>query len=160
MEYSSFVVDFSERTLRNLDAIHELGRAGKDVYPVTQLWNSLLGLIVLPRESDEIRIPRWRMSRLYAEGWPRITLSEGHENMKLSSLVWNLRNAVAHFNVTFMADHEHEISSITVWTSATDSDGRPIKSSRDWEARIDIDDLERLARKIAETYVRSFRKAA
>lgn len=160
MEFSSFVVDFSQRTLRNLDAIGALDRAGEDVYPVTQLWNSLLGLVVLPRERDEIRLPKWRMSRLYAEGWPRITLSEGHENMTLSSLVWNLRNAVAHFNVTFMADHEHEISSIRVWNAEVDSDGRPIKDSRGWEARIDVDDLERLARKIAETYVSSFRKAA
>lgn len=159
MNYESFVVDFSRRTLRNLDAIRRLERDGDDVYPVTQLWNSLLGLVVLPRER-EVRLPKWRMTRLYAEGWPQISLSAGHENMTLSSLVYNLRIAVAHFNVEFSEDEKHEISSIKVWTSALDENNLPIKGSAAWEARIGVDDLERLARKIAETYVARFSAAA
>jgi len=44
MEYTSLIHDFAERTLRNLEHIEKQERLGVDqVYPVTQLWNSLLG---------------------------------------------------------------------------------------------------------------------
>ena len=69
MLYSDIITDFAYRTLRNLDSIQSQARDGDDgVYPVTQLWNSLLGLIVLPREVDLERIPRTGMSELWSEG--------------------------------------------------------------------------------------------
>jgi hypothetical protein len=50
-EYRDLIVDFAQRTLRNLDHVQAQARTGDEgVYPVTQLWNSLLGLIVLPHE--------------------------------------------------------------------------------------------------------------
>ncbi len=47
-----FLRDFADRTLKNLNYIEKRRRA-TDVYEVTQLINSLLGLIVLPVEAYE-----------------------------------------------------------------------------------------------------------
>lgn len=58
MEYTNFIVDFARRTLLNLDYMQaQADRGVEDVYPVTQLWNSLLGLVVLPRELDVNSLP-------------------------------------------------------------------------------------------------------
>ena len=53
MEYlqgKAFVGDFAKRTLANLNIIEQEIRENKDAYEVTQLINSLLGLIVFPFE--------------------------------------------------------------------------------------------------------------
>jgi hypothetical protein len=71
------VSDFAKRTLINLDHIkrHELA-GDEEAYFVTQLWNSLAGLIVLPREVELDRIQAIPMFELIAEGWPDITTSD------------------------------------------------------------------------------------
>ena len=60
MEYQQVLEDFAERTLRNLERIRSIedeerrnGRLPKEfsVYAVTQQLNSLLGLIVFPKET-------------------------------------------------------------------------------------------------------------
>lgn len=160
MEYTDFIVDFAQRTLRNLDHVQAQANTGVDgVYPVTQLWNSLLGLVVLPRELDVRRIPETPMVQLWAEGWPRFPTTAGDEPLTLRELVSHLRHAVAHFNVEFVSGSEREITSVTIWSQATDK-GRPVKGSRGWEGRITVEELNRLARYIADLYVKEFAPAA
>ena len=98
VEYTDFIADFAQRTLLNLDHVQAQERRDKDdVYPVTQLWNSLLGLIVLPREGDLDRIPADSMTDLWLRGWPRITVTIGADRTEtLPGLVNALRNAIAH----------------------------------------------------------------
>lgn len=53
MEYQEeFVIDFVRRTRKNLEFIEDRVEAdpGAELFEVTQLVNSLLGIIVLPRE--------------------------------------------------------------------------------------------------------------
>ena len=52
MQYKDTVRDFAERTIKNLEAIEKMknNNSNADVYEVTQLINSLLGLLVLIRE--------------------------------------------------------------------------------------------------------------
>ena len=45
------------------------------------------------------------------------------------------------------------------WSQAT-KNGRPIKGSRGWEGRITVEDLNRLARRIADLYVKEFATTA
>ena len=76
MEYDDVIADFAQRTLRNLDYLQHRVRDGDDgLYDVTQLWNSLLGLIVLPLETDKKRgengIPATPMTVLKRDGWPQ-----------------------------------------------------------------------------------------
>ena len=81
VEYSpQFISDFARRTLLNLDRIQQAEVEGEsDVFPVTQLWNSLLGLVVLPRERDENLIPDTPLADLSADGWPLIRRANGKE---------------------------------------------------------------------------------
>lgn len=160
MEYKDFIADFARRTLQNLDVIQLRAIDGDGgVYPVTQLWNSLLGLIVLPRERDLRRIPQTPMTELWSEGWPRFRVS-GSEHGTLRDLVSDLRNAVAHFNVAFLAGPDREITSVTVWTQRSDTQGRPIRDTRRWEGQITVDELDRLAKLIAHVYVKEFASTA
>lgn len=161
MEYTTdFIADFAQRTLRNLDRVQAQASSGDEgVYPVTQLWNSLLGLIVLPRERDLRRIPRIPMTELWSQGWPRLT-AHGPEHRSLRDLVNDLRRAVAHFNVEFTAGSDREITSVTMWTQDSDSGGRPVPGSRRWEGRITVEELDRLARSIADLYIREFASTA
>jgi len=56
--YGNLIRDFAERTIQNLNFIQaQASAADPDAYEVTQLWNSLLGLIVLPQELDSRRDP-------------------------------------------------------------------------------------------------------
>jgi hypothetical protein len=152
MEYKDFLNDFALRTLSNLDHIKML-KGSQGTYPVTQLWNSLLGLIVLPHENHRYKIPDRPMREYEAEGWPHITM-DGTEPESLRDLLHNLRNSVAHFNVDFIVGRDREISAVKVWTEANSSGPRRAKGSVDWVGRIRVEDLERLARLIAKTYLR------
>jgi hypothetical protein len=94
-------------------------------------------------------------------GWPRVTISgPEHEHQWLSDLVSDLRNAVAHFNVEFISGADREISAVTVWTQDSDAKGRPLKGSRRWVGRITVEELDRLARLIADVYLKEFASAA
>lgn len=153
MNYEDFIADFAERTLKNLDHIQALASAGnEDLFPVTQLWNSLLGLVVLPRERDIKRIPRRDLEDLTSDGWT----FNGGESRKLRDIVLKLRNAVSHFNVEFMSGPEGQITSVTVWNERLDEEGKPIKGSRGWQGHLTVAELDRVARLIAEVYVRKF----
>ncbi|MDI3476703.1 MAG: hypothetical protein PWQ59_228 [Thermoanaerobacterium sp.] len=59
MDYRKRVPDFIERTWSNLETIEQLakqqGKKKKNVYKITQLINSCLGLVVFPKEDREIK---------------------------------------------------------------------------------------------------------
>jgi hypothetical protein len=158
MEYSDLITDFAERTLDNLDLVKRAVADGDpDAYEVTQLWNSLLGLIVAPREMDVRRLPRIRLTELHAAGWPNVTTAGKLESETLRGLVGNLRNAVAHFNVKFHVDEDREIRAVSLWNDTIDDEGRPLPDQpHRWDGYLDMDQLEQLARKIAATYVDNF----
>lgn len=51
MEYHErFIIDFAKRTRANLEFIEQAKPSGDQVFEVTQLVNSLLGLLVFSRE--------------------------------------------------------------------------------------------------------------
>jgi hypothetical protein len=125
------LASIANRTLANLARIElidrheaELGieEAYRSVYPVTQLINSLLGLVVFPKEQYSRAIPDRPLEHLYEQGWPRLEIS--HPNPRCSAkrdqpqqqrrceqnhtscatlhqLIRVLRNGVSHFNIEF-----------------------------------------------------------
>jgi HEPN pEK499 p136 len=155
MNYSDLVTDFAKRTLANLDIVKRAVEAGNpEAYEVTQLWNSLLGLIVAPRELDVQRLPSLTLAQLHALGWPDITTGGKLQKATLEGLVRSLRNAVAHFNVEFQANGNGEIHEVWLWNEEMKG-GRPVPNAPHvWDARLDIFQLEELGRKIAATYVK------
>lgn len=142
MMYQDVVADFAKRTRKNLRAIESLRSTG-DVFEVTQLVNSMLGLLVFPREEFLEKIPKVPLETLLAYGWPVPKVREGFtQAAHLGDLVRYLRNAISHFNIEFVGNGENEIRSIRVWN--TDRGGK-----KTWEADLGLDEL----RGIAERFV-------
>ncbi len=157
MEYDDVIADFAERTLRNLDFVQHQVRDGDDgLYDVTQLWNSLVGLIVLPLETRKKRgengVPATLMAALEGQGWPRLTV-DGGEDESLHDLVWHLRHAVAHANVRFHPDGKRRITSVEMWNESR-------SGKRYWTGRATVDELDRFVRLVAATYQEAFGTAA
>ena len=113
MEYhDQFVVDFVKRTRRNLEYIETQVEQNPDLslYEVTQLVNSLLGIIVL-QKSTTFRISPKRRSRNWQHPVSPIVdklIGKYPERCKtLRELVTNLRHAIADFKIEFIADRNN-----------------------------------------------------
>jgi hypothetical protein len=154
VEYNDDLIsDFAARTLKNLDFVQERVRNGDTgLYDVTQLWNSLLGLIVLPLETDKSRIPATPMTELESLGWPRLT-ANGDDSDSLHNLVKNLRHAVAHANVRFIAGSDRQINSVKMWNEYPPGNVR-------WNGRATVEELDRFVRLIAVLYRDTFAMTA
>lgn len=155
--YNELITDFADRTKRNLDFVQKRVRDGDEgLYDVTQLWNSLLGLIVLPLETDQKngnrRIPTTPMTELGSQGWPRLT-KNGDDNESLHDLVWHLRHAVAHANVEFVPRSDGQIISVKMWNESRSGE-------RKWSGQATVEELERFVRLIADLYQVTFAKRA
>jgi hypothetical protein len=144
MMYEDLVADFASRTRRNLDTIRALQQQGHyDVYEVTALINSMLGLLVFPQQSFMDAVPETSLSELQAEGWP-VPKVHGHfeQVTTLRQMVRYLRNAIAHCNLKFLSGQDGQIAGLVVWNQR---DGR-----RTWEAELNLDDLERIVDRFSE----------
>lgn len=95
--------EFISRTEKNLRAIEKLSREGESVYEVTQLINSLLGLLVYPNERLK-KIPEITWETMIKQEWPLPT-GENAQVSGLKQLIRYMRNAVAHFDIEFIADN-------------------------------------------------------
>ena len=95
-----------ERTRKNLVHMRDARQSGADVHEVTHLFNSLLGLIVIPweRELKRVDVLDIALDALFDQGWPRIDPLPDEYPVKtetLKVLVKHLRNAVAHGRFRF-----------------------------------------------------------
>lgn len=149
--HNEFIVDFAQRTLENLEHIDEQVKGIADeerkLYEVTQLVNSLLGLLVFPREQYMKEIPKTPLSELVAKGWPEIKTTRGalpKEN--LHQLMRMLRNGVAHCNLEFDSDSNHKICGIRIWNGSPCNECGAVT----WEATLSIEDLRKIVEKFVE----------
>ena len=117
--------EFIARTQKNLIAIECLKEKGVEVYEVTQLLNSMLGLLIFPKERrlyEKIQPKSW--DTMVEEGWPLPSGDNAHVS-DLEELIRHMRNAVAHCKFNLTTDHD-EISSIefrdipSFWTGVYD----------------------------------------
>lgn len=144
MMYKDVIRDFAERTRLNLRAIERLKTDGHDVYEVTQLVNSTLGLLVFPQQEFVDRIPETPLTELVRDGWPVPRVRHGADRVKnLNQLIRYLRNAIAHFNIQFVGDGRNEVSVLRVWNENPNG----VKT---WEAELSVTDL----RGITERFIR------
>ena len=100
---------FIARTQKNLIAIECLKDISCKVYEVTQLLNSMLGLLIFPKERffEKIQNKRWDM--MVKEEWPLPSEDYSHVS-DLKQLITNMRNAVAHCNIELIPEHGEIIS--------------------------------------------------
>ena len=161
MRYEDLVVDFAERTKENLVAIEKMAEVKKKktdvnkrkVFETTQLINSCLGLISMPRERDFNKIPKIPLEKLEKEGWPIPSLinpSERKPGLTLQHLVRYLRNAVCHFHLEFL-EHEYQIIGLRMWNEVKDGDKSNKKDRKKiWGATLHIKDLRLLIEKFSK----------
>jgi HEPN pEK499 p136 len=129
---------FASHTRKNLEYIEMTSKAGthNEVHVVTQLANSLLGLVVFLWERNFVEhIKTLPLADLYKEGWPRIEMLKG-ECQTLGDLIYHLRNAAAHGRIKFSSDSQnmHDVA-IEI------EDCKSRQSIPYWRARMIADDL-------------------
>jgi len=141
MDYQKeFIVDFAKRTRANLETIER--DKGSGVYEVTQLLNSMLGLLVFPQQNYMDKIPETPWQDLVKSGWPEIKVIKGKPSFdNLRQLIRMLRNGVSHCNVRFIADNNKQITGLRIWNNA----GGDSLKRKNWEAELSIADLRSIA---------------
>jgi len=125
VEYKNLVRDFAERTLKNLESIEAVVRHDPhaEVFEVTQLINSMLGLLVFPQQRFFESIPETSLVELRSNGWP-IPAMKGSppyaENLR--DLMRCLRNGISHCNLEFTSDG-HQLSGLRIWLVVQENEG-------------------------------------
>jgi hypothetical protein len=104
---------FAERTRKNLQFIETAFCNGEDVHVVTQLTNSLLGLLVFLHERTFVEhIEGITLESLQNQGWPKVEVTLG-DGLTLGTVIRHLRNSVAHGRITFSSE-SRDISKVIV----------------------------------------------
>lgn len=112
LEPRNKAMGIEKRTMINLEFVREAfdnspDKANAPVHIVTQIVNSLLGLLILPYERGYALLEDdTELKELYAQGWPRwdITKFPPMEPQTLGKLAWHLRNAASHGRYHFSSD--------------------------------------------------------
>jgi len=155
MDYQDVIREFAERTQKNLHAIEHLLKNGSEVYETTQLVNSMLGLLVFPREEFVDSIPETPFTLLQRDGWPVPKVLNGFPEVKdLRELVRYLRNAIAHFNIVFLADSERQITGLRVWNTFQRTERKT------WEAELTLSDLRKIAERFTNLLLEDGRRTS
>lgn len=150
MEYQNLVKDFAKRTRHNLDTLRSLQSELPEIelYEVTQLINSMLGLLVFPQQGYVTSIPYTPLTDLVHQGWPNPKVVGNYPQVSdLNQLVRYLRNAIAHFNLEFVSNDEQQIRGLCVWNVST----RTGKTT--WKAELTIEDIEKITDKFIQLLI-------
>ena len=148
-----------ERTMRNLafiDGAHRDPDTRGRVHIVTQIMNSLLGLVILPSEREgvpyKLSQDKTKLSDHYAWDWPTWELSplNTRETKTLGDLAKRLRNAAAHGRYTFDSD---SLDPREVTITVKD---KPQNAPINWCASIRADELHRFCRLLSEHMAKKY----
>ena len=123
--FTRLETDLCKRTLENLDFIEAAQKEGKKVYEATQLFNSLLGIIVNVKESRGKNGRKDLFSELYnikidekiKEKW-RIPIC--CRKKSIGSLTNAMRNSIAHIDIKFVGNGTADIESIKFYLDKYD----------------------------------------
>lgn len=154
---TNLVQDFAKRTLRNLALIEALERVTKrDVdgnvppvaaaFEVTQLVNSLYGIVILAHEKmgkdGRVAIPPTLLGDLRIQGWPEFDQSGGRDRAtNLSELIAHLRHSFAHARFDYTPDARGEIEKISI---------KNLYNATDWQVSIPASELRVFVQKFGE----------
>ena len=135
------------RTKKNLEVIEKLQDDHKsqgsevdqeevEVYEVTQLVNSLLGLLIFPKEINYDQIPTRPIAEYINQGWP-LALAGGRDpnTITLQYVIRSLRNAVAHFHIEFIPDDQNRIQELLLWNMSA-------SGVKNWETKLSLYELQ------------------
>jgi hypothetical protein len=143
MVYKNLVKDFAKRTRKNLSLIQSEAKAGREAYEVTQLINSMLGLLVFPQQEFYDKIPETKLDDLKKDGWPIPRVRGNYPQVSnLKQLARYLRNGIAHFNLRFTETGSH-VDGLIIWNV-------PPNGNKNWEAELKIEELEGITNRFTE----------
>jgi HEPN pEK499 p136 len=128
---------FAIRTKKNLHYIASAFEQNADVHVVTQLVNSLLGLVVFPWERRLVEHLRsMRLDHLATKGWPTWNSTLGTCDT-LGQMIRYIRNGIAHGNICFSSDNRKiEDVFIEIWN-------KPQPPEPPWVGQIRADRLQK-----------------
>ena len=143
---------FAARSKKNLEHIESAFEGGHDVHLVTQIVQSMFGLVVFAWETDDsMALWKYRVADLAdQEGWPRWQITKGHADSKtLNGLVPRIRHAFAHANIKFSSDErEPERVHITLWNM------NKAGTAKTWQGSIQADELAEFCKRFADLLTR------
>ncbi|SFG37312.1 HEPN family nuclease [Neptunomonas qingdaonensis] len=144
MDYENVVRDFAKRTRKNLEYIEQGKKEGNEVYEITHLINSCLGLLVLPHENYINSIPTTSLDKLKDQGWVVPQTINGTQPNDLKDLIRLLRNGVAHCNIAFTADSESKLDTLKIWNT------QPRSGEKTWETELGFEELRSILFKFSD----------
>ena len=158
----STTLGFAERTLKNMEYVkHIFHRNGPGkVHMVTQVMNSLLGLVIVPNQwGFDDKLKRLRLKKeLRAKGLPEWNIildkpkSGNPKTDTLEVLIWHLRNAAAHGRFEFLDNPDSpKLEEVRVVVKDKPFGAQEIN----WQAEIRGDHLYEFCRKLAELIVQA-----
>lgn len=116
MQYDkqNFLKDFINRTLINLEYIQQAEKQGKEVYEVTQLVNSCLGLIVFLQQYGDELITDADICPIFLKELKESVIENTYTKDKkkdrreanFNNILYHLRNAISHGKLDFK-NEEH-----------------------------------------------------
>ena len=130
-----------------IEGVHSNPHTKDRVHIVTQIVNSLLGLVILPYEKGyALRKDKEPLEKLYCQGWPRWELSpfNTRETKTLGDLTKHLRNAAAHGRYTFDSE-SRDPKEVTITVK-----DKPQHGPINWCASIRADKLQKFCRLLSE----------
>ena len=139
-DHEKLLADFANRTRHNLQIIREIRETQpeREAYEVTQLINSMLGLLVFPKERYLSNIPNKTLDALKKEGWPIPEVRPGFTEVKdFHQFLSFMRNAIAHFNVEFLQNEKSEITGLKVWNKRG--------GIKIWQVELELEQMEDIA---------------
>jgi len=143
------VGDIIRRTKANYDFVKGHKECG--LFEVTQLVNSFLCAVIQPWDKFDTCSPPWNMPLVKAKaaGWPSIA-HELSTPKQLHELIKNMRDALAHGNVEYLASNDRrDISGLRLTANKWD---RPSKAwTPTWRGEFTIGELEAFFCKFVET---------
>lgn len=150
--YQDVVRDFIRRTRSNLELVRKhakdadrqgLASEEREAFEITQLINSMLGLLVFPQQKYFNAIPRTPLAQLTADGWPRVRAIDGFPDVEtLHDLLRYLRNAVSHFNLEF-TEHNGHIRGVRLWNNNA-------KGDTTWKAALSLEELDAIIERFCD----------
>lgn len=146
--FTDFHRELAMRTIKNYNHIKALSEKqitidDNNAYEVTQLINSLLGIVVSIKESE---LFDEELSRIqFNSDWGCPTISNKYKGKDTIEIIKHLRNATAHMNIVpHPSKKETEISTITFKSINSETE------TTVWSCVFTVEELEKFLIKLSE----------
>lgn len=152
--YDVFIKDFVVRTNKNLEYIDNKKENGDEVYEVTQLVNSFLGLIVFPKEKAGYKIRRISDDQHIIQIISSCIIENSYQGryreINLTNLIYHFRNAIAHGGIEIISEN-NEITSIFFYDRMVEDRYR-----QEFKIVMDISQIREFVKLFSEKFIETY----